>query len=90
LYFRKKLFFLSPEKELPHKVKAHKDIVDSDKFELVRSTNSQFKKWYETSVTVRKLIDELLDIRLTCSETIRTEALPWFEAKCESLELEAK
>jgi hypothetical protein len=71
-------------------VKICKDIGASDKFELVRSTNSQFKQWYENSVAVRDLINELLDMRLTFSETVRTEAVPWFEAKCESLELEAK
>lgn len=71
-------------------MKIPKDIVASDKFELVRSTDSRFKQWYETSVAVRDLINELLHIRLEFSETIRTEVVPWFEAKCESLELEAK
>jgi uncharacterized LabA/DUF88 family protein len=85
---QKVLFVLG--KELSQKVRIPKDILSSDKFECVRSTNSQFKEWYENSVAVRGLIKELVDMRLAFSETIRTEAVPWFEAKCESLELEAK
>ncbi|XP_021919869.1 uncharacterized protein LOC110829938 isoform X2 [Zootermopsis nevadensis] len=77
-------------KELPQKVKIHKNVVTSDRFELVRSTSSQFKQSHENLVAVISLINELLDMRLTFSETVRTEAVPWFEAKCESLELEAK
>lgn len=67
-----------------------KDILSSDKFEFVRSAHSQVKEWYENSLAIRGLIKELVDMRLALSETIRTEAIPWFEAKCETLELEAK
>lgn len=77
-------------KELSQKVTIPKDILSFDKFEFVRSSHSQFKEWYENSLAVRGLIKELVDMRLAFSETIRTEAVPWFEAKCESLELEAK
>jgi hypothetical protein len=71
-------------------VRIHKDILSSDKFEFVRSAHSQFKEWFENSLAVRGLIKELVDMRLAFSESIRTETIPWFEAKCESLELEAK
>ncbi|PNF18757.1 hypothetical protein B7P43_G03346 [Cryptotermes secundus] len=77
-------------KELSQKMRIHKDILSSDKFEFVRSAHSQIKEWYENSLAVRGLIKELVDMRLALSETIRIEAIPWFEAKCESLELEAK
>jgi hypothetical protein len=71
-------------------VRIPKDIVSSDKFEFVRSTKAQFKQWYENSMAVRGLMKELVDMRLAFLDTVRTEAVPWFEAKCESLELEAK
>ena len=67
-----------------------KDIISSDKFECVRSAELRMKERYQNSVAVRALVQELSDIRLGFSETVRTEAVPWFEAKCESLELEAK
>jgi hypothetical protein len=71
-------------------VRIHKDILSSDKFEFIRSAHSQCKEWFENSLAVRGLIKELVDMRLAISETVRTEAAPWFEAKCESLEFEAK
>lgn len=83
-------FFFLLGKELSQKMRIPKDILSSDKFEFVRSAHSQIKEWYENSLAIRGLIKELVDMRLALSETIRTEAIPWFEAKCESLELEAK
>jgi hypothetical protein len=77
-------------KEFLQKEGIPKNIVSSDKFECIRSAELRMKECYENSVTARALIKELSDIWLGLSETVRTEAVPWFEAKCESLELEAQ
>jgi hypothetical protein len=77
-------------KEFVQKEGIPKNIVSSDKFECVRSAELRMKERYENSVRARALIKELSDLWLGLSETLKTEAVPWFEAQCESLELEAQ
>jgi hypothetical protein len=72
------------KKEIP------KNIISSDEFECVRSAELRMKECYENSVTARALIKELSDIWLGLSDTVRTEAVPWFEVRCESMELDAQ
>jgi hypothetical protein len=79
-----------PGKEFVQKEGIPKNIVSSDKFECVRSAELRMKGHYENSVRARALIKELSDMWLGLSETVKTETVPWFEAQCESLELEAQ
>jgi hypothetical protein len=84
-----KIIFVSG-KEFLQKEGIPKDIISSDKFELVRLAELRLKECNEDSVTVSALVKELSDMQLGFSETVKTEVIPWFEAKCESLELETK
>lgn len=83
------IHFVSGKEHLQKKV-IPKNIISSDEFECIRSAELRMKECYENSVTARALIKELSDIWLGLSDTVRKEAVPWFEAKCESLELEAQ
>ncbi|XP_069675334.1 uncharacterized protein PF3D7_1120000-like [Periplaneta americana] len=78
------------DRKFSQKVKSLEDIAISEQFKMVASAKSQYEKLYKEVQTMRDLMIEISDIRLDCLHKMKTEAVPWLEAKCESLELEAK
>jgi hypothetical protein len=56
----------------------------------LKSADSQFLKLYENLLLYRSLIKELTEIRLGKLDMVKSNMIPWFEIRCESLKLEAK
>ncbi|KAJ9589129.1 hypothetical protein L9F63_017588 [Diploptera punctata] len=62
----------------------------SEKIELLRSTNRQFLKMYENLSLYKSLTKDLMKMRQELLEMVKSTKIPWFEVRCEFLELEAK
>ncbi|PSN43895.1 hypothetical protein C0J52_03670 [Blattella germanica] len=82
-------FELVPGSEVTFKARSSNNICSSEKIKFLKSTESQFLKMYESLSVYRNLCKELSEMRLGLHTIVRSEMIPWFEMRCEHLELEA-